>query len=418
MPALTGIGQSYIQVGHVQKPTESDAKHFLENIFWHPDWTGYALNGNDISLLQTFNEIPFSKNVQPACLPKESFCFEKGSSAWASGFGTLAAGGKQADDLQGVEVPILSFEYCNERYGKYGTVSETVVCAGYKEGGKDACQGDSGGPLVVRFGGVWYLYGVVSFGQGCAGAGFPGAYSRVTEFIGWLDAETNLDLGDLLDGGVGNDVCKDESGVFSDEKPMEFVVAPMTTTTVEATILFTVPTTTTTAPTTTTEMATSTTATATTTTQEITTSPVTTTTSMTTTQSTTLTTITSQNTTTTPSSAFKPEQCTDSTISSSIQFICDYSGETTPVKLTDKQGKFTSMPTPYELSTEYQWILSSENKNQDIRGGAVCKKSRFLYCIIQHKSFNNKKCTAKIIARYFSTFSKILQNLQNAQSRR
>ena len=26
------------------------------------------------------------------------------------------------------------------------------------------------------------------------------------------------------------------------------------------------------------------------------------------------------------------------------------------------------MPTPYELSTEYQWILSSENKNQDIEG--------------------------------------------------
>lgn len=71
---------------------------------------------------------------------------------------------------------------------------ETVIfpsnlCAGYEEGGKDSCQGDSGGPLFVMPDGTSegaVLVGIVSWGFGCADAGVPGVYTRVSSFNPWI----------------------------------------------------------------------------------------------------------------------------------------------------------------------------------------------------------------------------------------
>jgi trypsin len=58
------------------------------------------------------------------------------------------------------------------------------VCAGYDAGGKDSCQGDSGGPIVDAQGTV---IGAVSWGTGCALAGFPGVYARVGSLRTFID---------------------------------------------------------------------------------------------------------------------------------------------------------------------------------------------------------------------------------------
>jgi secreted trypsin-like serine protease len=107
-----------------------------------------------------------------------------------SGWGTLSAGGSTPDILQAVDVPLLSNATVSSLYGM--TITSDQLGAGVLNvGGKDSCQGDSGGPLTVLFGGVARLAGVVSWGNGCAEAQFPGLYARVSSFHSYVTARAN-----------------------------------------------------------------------------------------------------------------------------------------------------------------------------------------------------------------------------------
>ncbi len=93
------------------------------------------------------------------------------------------------DQLQKVQVPLVSKKSCNDKAAYDGDITDTMLCAGYKTGGKDSCQGDSGGPLVVtNKSGETVLAGVVSWGQGCARANKYGIYSKVSSAINWIKA--------------------------------------------------------------------------------------------------------------------------------------------------------------------------------------------------------------------------------------
>ncbi|WP_433011380.1 S1 family peptidase [Kribbella sp. CA-294648] len=92
-----------------------------------------------------------------------------------------------ANRLQKVTVPVLGDAYCGNVYSRYGYVANGEICAGYKAGGKDSCQGDSGGPLVLN----GRLFGVVSWGIGCADANNPGVYAEVASYASALTTQIN-----------------------------------------------------------------------------------------------------------------------------------------------------------------------------------------------------------------------------------
>ena len=62
-------------------------------------------------------------------------------------------------------------------------MTEDMVCAGVRAGGRDSCQGDSGGPLVTSDSGLnsgaATLAGVVSWGFGCGEEDSLGIYAEV-----------------------------------------------------------------------------------------------------------------------------------------------------------------------------------------------------------------------------------------------
>lgn len=53
-------------------------------------------------------------------------------------------------------------------------------------------QGDSGGPLMLQrkleisSEHNYFLMGIVSYGYSCAKEGYPGVYTRVAPFMGWI----------------------------------------------------------------------------------------------------------------------------------------------------------------------------------------------------------------------------------------
>lgn len=47
-------------------------------------------------------------------------------------------------------------------------------------------QGDSGGPLACAKDDVSFLYGIISWGEGCGRNGKPGVYTKVVNYIDWI----------------------------------------------------------------------------------------------------------------------------------------------------------------------------------------------------------------------------------------
>ena len=99
-----------------------------------------------------------------------------------------------SSQLEMVELPIISNTECMDWYNRSGSrqfiPEHTFLCAGWEEGAMDACSGDSGGPLVVTRGdGRAEVIGIVSWGIGCGVKGRPGVYTRVSQYVPWIETK-------------------------------------------------------------------------------------------------------------------------------------------------------------------------------------------------------------------------------------
>lgn len=185
-----GSSKFKIVVGlHDQKDKLGTEVFSATKIIRHPDFNSSTLD-SDYALIKlsgnsTFKPIELNRIEITIPTGEEKF------NVWTSGWGATSEGSFSLPNiLNKVEVPLVTTEECNSAKAYDGAITNHMMCAGLKEGGKDSCQGDSGGPMFKKDNnGEFKLIGVVSWGEGCARPNKYGVYSKVNAMTEWIDLQ-------------------------------------------------------------------------------------------------------------------------------------------------------------------------------------------------------------------------------------
>jgi trypsin len=176
------IGFTDIALANTYSLTIGGEKYTTDRAISHPLYNEDTVD-NDIGLLHLKTPVT---SVTPIAL-NHSLPIDDSMIQVAGWGNTLTEGSYYPDDLMQVSMPVINFDTCNNSYLE---LTDNMFCAGYMDGSKDSCQGDSGGPLIQDN----KLSGIVSWGgsdtQACGAPNFPGVYTRVANYIDWIESYT------------------------------------------------------------------------------------------------------------------------------------------------------------------------------------------------------------------------------------
>lgn len=161
-------------------------RHSVAEIVLHPDYNPATFE-SDLALIRLSTPVT---NITPVELLKFEDPYNQtspGILSTAIGWGALSDGGPSATRLYEVDVPIIANTVANNPQSYNGDITESMLAAGFPEGGRSVGPGDSGGPLLVKEGDRDVQAGIVSFGVGVAFPNFYAIYTRVSSFTDWIE---------------------------------------------------------------------------------------------------------------------------------------------------------------------------------------------------------------------------------------
>ncbi|MEM9102542.1 MAG: trypsin-like serine protease [Pseudomonadota bacterium] len=179
--------------------TSADRSVFMvERRINHENYSSRSLV-NDIALYQLEQSIPTTVVSQYAQIPTEALTdvfAAPGDDLTAVGWGRTSRTEQITPDiLQETLLTVNTEAECQSVFG-VGTIDyDDQICA--QSFNSNICSGDSGGPLLFETGGQQFVTGISSFvrvnnttGEVCL-ANTPGAFTRVTAYINWINANMN-----------------------------------------------------------------------------------------------------------------------------------------------------------------------------------------------------------------------------------
>lgn len=182
----------------------------IANVFIHPLYDADNID-NDIAIVELVSSVdaPAVQIAEPEVTNQYAAEMSLAKVAgWGGRTGYGPNGGETSDFpdiLHQVDLRLMTNQQCNDVLNSDSSlVNDNMICAAIPEGGKGSCQGDSGGPLIINTGSGVQQVGIVSWGIGCAAAGYPGVYTRVSVYKDWIEAITKgISVTQINDFGLG-----------------------------------------------------------------------------------------------------------------------------------------------------------------------------------------------------------------------
>uniref|UniRef100_A0A336LFU1 trypsin n=1 Tax=Culicoides sonorensis TaxID=179676 RepID=A0A336LFU1_CULSO len=111
----------------------------VENVTVHPKYDSITVDC-DFSLLKLNTKLQFGRTVQPAKLPEQDQSPSPGTMCVVSGWGNTQNPSESREHLRATSVPFVDQNECNKAYSDVYGVTPRMICAAFKNGGKDSCK--------------------------------------------------------------------------------------------------------------------------------------------------------------------------------------------------------------------------------------------------------------------------------------
>ncbi|XP_062298253.1 plasminogen activator, urokinase b [Scomber scombrus] len=170
----------------------------VEEIIIHEGYDNIEGNfNNDIALVKLRAKhgtcAKESNSVKTVCLPPPHQSLVPGVPCEIAGYGKEKYGlWYRSQYLREAQVNPIADYVCRQKDYYGNMITDNMFCAARPDWSQDACEGDSGGPLVCETDNRLFLFGVISWGDGCARELRPGVYTRVTNYNQWIEEKTGL----------------------------------------------------------------------------------------------------------------------------------------------------------------------------------------------------------------------------------